>query len=228
MSEETTELSFVKRDDISETFDANLKNHFNKLSVTFSTTFNPSHITECPRRIIYRCNGVKPEFSITQREADAEKDLLLKLAIVFRSCKGIKFHNDNLLVSDCNYNIVGNLDFVIGIKETLLATKIYSVENEMFQKIQEKGAIKKDVIEVMVYMWLIELNDGLIVYENRSSLDHISFHIKPYKPIIKSVIKKCRKLVEHEMNGTIPDRPYKTKENSECCRCEYEVKCWGK
>jgi len=151
--EDNTEPSFIKRDDITEALENSLKKHFERPIGLISSTFDPSHITECPRRIIYRCNGTNHKASIlSKREAVAEKWVKSEWRELFRTCNSVKMHNDDMSVSDCNCNLVGNLDFVLGVKNTLLATKIYSIDSDTFQKIQKKGAIRKDVIEVMVYM----------------------------------------------------------------------------
>ena len=227
MSEEKLEPSFVKKDSVSASVECRLREHFFSATAIISSTYDPKHITECPRRMLYRCKGTNYNTGgINKREQEANRNRIWEWITLFRACKGIRVHDTELSVSDCKYNLVGKLDFVIGIKDTLLATVVHSVDNDSFLKIQEKGAIRKDVIELMVYMWLTELSDGLIIYENRNNFEYTTFHIKPYKPIINSVIKKCKMLDKHEVEATMPDRPYKTKDESECIQCEYWKECW--
>jgi hypothetical protein len=188
-----------------------------------TSTFDPKHLTECPRRIIYRTtlNNVGQTYG----DNYIENEFKFRVSRIIRQ-SGIKVLSDNLSLSDCNYNIVGNLDYVIQLECGSTATKFYSVDDETFQNVLKKGAIRKDVVEVMVYMWLVELNSGLMVYENKNNNQITSFHIKPYKPIIKSVINKCKILLEHEFKGTKPDRPYNKRTSNECKQCEFVTECW--
>jgi len=214
---------FVKRDKVTDSFEEQVNKFLNSPSnkSEYSSTFNPKNITECPRRIIYRSTAVKPNKPKTNRdEIDLSRFMLVGTSM--------KILNSGLFVSDCNYNLVGKLDYVIQICEESVATKIYVVDDETFRSILKKGAIRKNVVEVMVYMWLVELNNGLMVYVNKNTNKITSFHIKPYKPIIKSVITKCKNLLEHEFKGTVPDKPYKTRMSNECRQCEFEIECWEK
>jgi hypothetical protein len=56
---------------------------------------------------------------------------------------------------------------------------------------RENGAFKKDVIEIMVYMWLTETKGGILLYENKDSNEYSIFYVDFYIPIINSIKKKC-------------------------------------
>lgn len=218
--------SFVRKDDFTELFESRVKEHLRSSNLnSVVSTFDPSHLTECPRRIIYRTTSVvKTKTDLTSNTLD-ELDSHYFFNSIIRS-SGTKIISENISASDCNYNIVGKLDYVLNLNGETFATKFYVVGDDDFRNVLKKGAVRKDVIEIMVYMWMVELNNGLIFYWNRSDNQITSFHIKPFKPIIKSVVDKCKFLLEYELKGTMPDRTYKTRSSNECKQCEFESVCW--
>ena len=225
MSEDKA-IKFVRTDEISSLFDSLIRQEDRENCHNFYVSvFDPSHLTECPRRIIYRAQGCNPEsFSYlnTMGELFARKKWLEYLG----KCKSIKVVDKNIVAADCHYNISGNVDAVLNIGDCNYVAKIQPVNNSDFKQIEEKGAIKKHVVELIVYMWLTELRDGLLLYENQNTYKYTVFHVKPYAPVIKSVIKKCSGLMESKIQGVIPVRPYKTKDANECKVCEFSKKCW--
>lgn len=232
MNEHSIEPSFVKKDQFSNEFDVKVKKYLSTPVFEVRSTISPEHITECSRRIFYRCTGTKPEKVINTNSSMIKRKVSRSGSLFSAGIKVVKARSsdseENIVVSDYNYNIVGELDCVITINEKLLATKIYSVDKETFEDIKTRGASRKNVIAIMVYMWMIELNDGLLVYENSDDYTCESFHITPHKPIIKSVVQKCKKISDSIMGGTIPDRSYDEKTSIECGSCEFLLKCWGK
>lgn len=190
----------------------------------FSSSFHPSSITECPRRLIYK----------TQIHSDNKNEFLNDMDIVFSRKKWIDFFQktkvaqvlrDEFIAADCHYNISGTVDAVLKINGNIYVTKIYSICNSDFIKMRENGAFKKDVIEVITYMWLTETKGGILLYENRDNNEYSIFHVDFYVPIINSIKKKCLDLIEHKINGKVPERPYDSNESNECIICEFKEKC---
>jgi hypothetical protein len=132
----------------------------------------------------------------------------------------------NVTVADCHYNVSGNIDIILNIGGKIFITKIQPVNHDDFAQVKEKGAFKKHVIEMIVYMWLSETNDGLLLYDNQNTNCYRIFHIKGYSPVIKSVMKKCLELLEYKIQGRIPNRPYKSTGVEECNLCEFKKECW--
>ena len=220
-------FKFIKIDEVSSLLGSIIKEenkeYFHKYPVS---VFDPSRVTECPRRIIYRANGCVPENSASCPLIRHELFTKKKWLEYFEKCKSIKIVDKNVVAADCHYNISGTVDAILNIKDCIYVIKIQPVNQEDFVQIHKKGAFKKHVVELIIYIWLTELRDGLLLYENKNDNDYIIFHVKQYEPIIKSVIKKCLELMENKICGIIPLRPYKTKESNECIACEFLRKCW--
>ena len=218
---------FVKTDEVTSLFDSLIqKENDSKLSIFPSCVFHPSHLTECHRRIIYRANGCKHNLNSYLVTID-DNFTIKKWVEYFSKCKSIKMVGSNVVVADGHYNISGNVDTILNINDCNYVIKIQPVCEDNFEQINTKGAIKKHVVELIVYMWLTELKDGILLYENKNTNKYVVFHIKPYDPIIKAVLKKCLALMENKIQGILPERPYKVVDANECKLCEFSKQCWG-
>lgn len=218
---------FVKIDDTSSMFDSLIqKNNQQRLYGYPSSVFDPSHITECPRRIIYRASGCISENTSSYLSSYDFLFSKKKWIEYLSQCKNIKVIDKNVVAADCHYNVSGNADVIINMGGVVYVVKIQPVNANDFVQIKKKGAYKKHVVELITYIWLTELYDGLLLYENKNNNEYITFHVKQYEPIIKSIMKKCLGLMENKIMGVIPPRPYKCKDSSECILCEFRKQCW--
>jgi len=221
-------LKFSSRDKLTELVESSIKEE--NINRVISTGFKPSEATQCPRRLVYRVFGNSPDQNsgVSYLERTNDNFLKAKWVEILGRCRKIKVLKESITVADGNFNITDIIDFVVNIDGFINAVKIYGVDNKDFSKIQKDGAFKKHVIELMIQIWLLEVKDGLLVYENKNDQSYTMFHIKPYQPIISSVKKKYLGLMEHKMRGTLPEKPYKTKTSKECARCDFIKTCWRK
>ena len=217
---------FVKKDDISNEFDSIVTDEIFRRSNTMSpTSFSPANLIECPRKLFYQLMEAKPNKKIDYLSQSNDIFVKKKWIEYFKKFQGIKLIEENLVTADCNFNISGTLDAVIQINDTILATQIFVVKASEFLEIERDGVFRKHVIELLIYMWLTEISNGLLIYENRDTHKSLSFHVEPYQPIITSVQKKCLLLTESKLKNQPPDRPYK-KVSEECNKCECYKICW--
>lgn len=216
------EIIYSKKDEVTEILDNEIKNEIKRRKMAFSSgIFIPSRLTECGRRILYRSCGENvdenrfiEDFLLNQNE----KYLKNKWIDFFESSIKIKMIEKNLVVADCNYNITGTIDCII---------KKGNTEFVVLIKKQDGEPRRKDIIELMSYLWLIEKPHGLLIYDSNNSDKFSLYHVKIFVPIITAISKKCRELIDNKIKGEVPDRPYKSKESPECLECEYNVKCWS-
>ncbi len=78
----------------------------------------------------------------------------------------------------------------------------------------------------MINMWLSEIQNAILLYENKDTGDFSAYHVIPYVQIIEACKRKCLKMVGLKMKGELPERPYKNNEEKECQICEFQKKCW--
>jgi len=220
-------LKFSKIDNKSELLDTLIKEEdARRASAPINSTFDPLTLTECPRRLLYRIVGVSHSDLMSYLDRQHLLAIKDKWLHIFEDCRKVQLMQEKVSVADAKYNITGQIDVIISFGSDIYATQIKSVCSDDFIKIKQKGAPKKDVVELVVYLWLLEEKDGLIIYNNNNNGDYIIFHIEPYQPIIKSIRSKCHELMRHKMEGSLPERPYKDSSSSECGLCEFVKMCW--
>lgn len=186
--------------------------------------FNSAYLTECDRRILYRSRGEKTEDKLPIGIDDGES-LKNKWSNFFEKSIKINMIRKAFLVADCNYNIAGDIDNVVKIGDVFFVVMIKDLPSKDFNRAENK-AFRKDVVETMINMWLSEIQNGILIYEDRNTGIFSVYHIVPYVQIIEACKKKCLKMVAFKMKGGLPERPYKNNDEKECAMCEFKKVCW--
>jgi len=218
-------LDFVKQDELTNQLRSLLINENEKRSsVYINGSFNPADLTECPRRLFYKSTEL--HHGETYFLQSTQSSVREKWISYFDKCGRIRVAKKHIIATDCNYNISGYADAVIEIGEYLVVIGIKGVDASTYETIKKHTARKKDVIELMIYSWLLEIQDGMLIYENLNNQEYIIFHVIPYRPIIESIKKKCLDLFRMKSKLVKPERPYKTKTSKECKKCQFNIKCW--
>lgn len=217
---------FVCKDSVSEFLEGKIRESKIPFISVADSSFHPSRITQCPRRIIYRSRGEKGVLKESRFILAKQDHLKFKwISLLDNLDNSIRVLHKNVDASDCNYNLHDKVDAIININGDIFAIKAIYVRKEEFNEILSRGALKKHVVEMIVDIWLLEVDGGCLIYESDDNIN--VFHIKPYRPIIESVVKKCEMLCDYKIKGLIPNRPYKSV-SKECSVCEYEALCWDK
>lgn len=218
-------LDFVRQDGLADQLRSILSKENEKRSESvLDGSFDPACLTECPRRLFYKSTSLNcKEQYFTECSQSSIRN---KWISYFEKCSRIRIAKSNVIASDCDYNISGYADAVIEMGDYLTVVKIKGVTESIYEKIKIKSARKKDVIETMVYSWLLEIPHGILIYENLNNQDYTIFHIIPYKPIIESIKNKCLKLFHMKHTMVIPEKPYASKMSKECRVCLFNNKCW--
>jgi CRISPR/Cas system-associated exonuclease Cas4 (RecB family) len=220
-------IKFVNKDTLSERFDTLIDVGIRHRKIDApDSVFSSSHITECPRRLIYRSQGANKDFELMPyMRAQAELSVKNRWYDYLEKSKGIRLIEKQYKAFDCTYNLRGDIDFVISAFDKNMIVQVHSVKN--YSQILKEGASKKHVIEAMINAWLMEVKEGMVIYENSDTLDTISFHVTLYKPIIESTKKICLNLFRAKMEGKTPNRPYADQSGKECLSCEFKTVCQG-
>lgn len=225
MSEDSKKISnFVVRDKLILDLESSLEKELNEITYIINSSFSPSDLVQCPRRLFFKLNNKYK--SISNEKLRNNEITTSKWISNLKKCKKCRILKENACLSDCNYQLVGNADAIIELLNRLIVVKIKVVTHNDFTKIIKKNARRKDVVETMIYMWMAEVKDGLLIYDNESNNEYRIFHVLYYNPIINSVKNKCLKILKHKQEGLIPCRPYQDPNNIECENCEFTNNCW--
>jgi len=217
---------FVQQNNKSEQIIKDLKEDCIKRSKdNHASVISPSHITECLRRMYYRLNWQETSNYAEYTDLVHHQCAVEKWATYFSKCNKIILVDKDILVAHSNYNLSGTVDHYIESKGYKYAVKIKQVPSADFKIIKKGGPKRKHVIETIVYLWLSEFEDGLLVYEDNDTQEYDIYHIISYEPIIKTVKSKCRRLINHKMRGVAPPRITGDNAERECSICEYSYVC---
>lgn len=216
---------FINRDNVVTIFEKSL-GLIKEKKKTITSSFLPASITECPRRLCYKITYYYMDNS--PYDTIAADHIAKKWVKYLEKCKGIRVINSHVIVSDEHFQVAGIIDSIIDIDDEIMVFKVKEINDDSFKTIQSSGALRRDVVEIMVYMWLAEMKSGLLVYENKNNNDVISFRIDYYQSIIQAVKKLCEVVINHKKQGVLPNRPYDSSNGEECNICEFKQQCWEK
>ena len=218
--------SFVKQDGISISLSKDLHADNEKRSnANKRTVFNPSQITQCPRRMFYRTRGIEHKCDNSFLEEISLKSLADKWIYRFKKCNSIKLIDEHILVAHAQYNLNGTVDAYVEFINEMYMVKVKPAN---INEIKDKGAKRKDVVEVVTYLWMAELQDALLIYDDMAGRGYEIFHVEPYAPIINTVKNKCSNLIQSQLSGVEPPRlkgVTVSSEVEECYNCEHSYTC---
>ena len=218
LKQDTKLLAFVEK---------SIKNEIKRRNFRFDhEVFNIKHLTECPRRIMYRVNATPQndyEFLTYNHEHYTKK----KWVDFFERCQSVKVLDRNVLAADCNYNVVGWADVILEIRGSATVLQIESLESDQYKKVKTTGGLRQQIVEMMMIMWLTEVANGVILCENKTTNEYFLSHVVPYKPILESARNKCLELMEQKLLQQLPKRAYEDNQSIECKSCEYKETCWN-
>jgi hypothetical protein len=192
--------------------------------------FNSENIAECPRKIVYKSFGLLMNQSLSLDRIKNDSSIALKkkwIDLLSKSSK-INFIEKNITVSDCNYNLSGEVDAVIEINDYKSLVLIKELESDDYILAQLGGGAKSHVIELMADIWMAELENGILICENKNTNEYFVSHIIIHQPIIETIKKKYYDLNFKKTLNQLPSRPYKNMGAKECILCKYRLTCWEK
>jgi len=194
----------------------------------YQKTFHPDELTECGKKLILHTKEAKSLKNCTVAEEVSQDYTKRKWIDLLSKTTDIKILEKFVEVADSNYNIFGNIDCVIEIDGNPIVILIKSLNSHDFSYLLSHGVSRKDLVRVIIDMWLIEIPDAIIIYENRDSLESKIYHVVPYNAIINAIREKTKKLWDCIVKEEIVGRPYQTEFSEECQACNYLKTCWQK
>jgi hypothetical protein len=217
---------FAKKDEVSSFIEDNIKYSIKTIEKTFpiEKCIDSADLTRCPRYIFYKASrGVS-----NQLEKLFKGYIIEKWKNIFQINKRFDVLSDKYSCSDIKYNLVGSLDLIIrdtNNPRKPFAIKVHHVEQEEFKTIKEGKVPRKDIIELMANMWMAEIANGILIYENKNFFEFEIYHISPDTILINSIKTVCKDINKYNITREFPARPYETI-STECEKCVFKASCW--
>jgi len=213
---------FVLCDKFSKTLQSDVEKIFEKgYNDINSEVVDSVDITKCDRRVYYKLIGVNTFCDKKRRSHHSH--IVNKWEGFLLQAKTFELLDKNLIVADQNHNITSRIDIVGKFDDIPVALMIREVDKDTFQNNSVK---RSHVVELMTQMWLVEVNDGFLVYEDIEDKKINMFHILPNVSVLNAVKQKLLALGKCKMAGTLPERKYETSDSKECQECCFAEKCW--
>ena len=85
----------------------------------------------------------------------------------------------------------------------------------------------KHRIQLNTYMWLLNVDKGLLIHENKNSQLLLCEPVERDEALITQIKADAKDLWSHVERGEIPDRPHKSRKEFPCPWCDYASQCWN-
>lgn len=216
---------FINRDALTEKIEFAIKSEEKRRNISKNNElFLTNQLTNCTRKTLYRVYG--EEYDIDMAEELHQQSVKHKWLDFIEQSRIAKLIDKNIEAADTKYNLASRVDGVFRIGELTFTVLIKSVHNEEFQRIKERSAPRRDIVQLMMDMWLTEVKDGLLLYDNRETNDILTYHVLPYQPIINAACGRCLEMRDHKLMGKLTKRPYDSSDSEECLACKFKATCW--
>lgn len=218
---------FYAMDDLSVSVKSELKWNIKKRQDYGNNSIvRPENINQCSRRISYRINGFKfDESAVLNNENLDKKDIWISRIGLLDN---VKVKGINIEAGDISHGISGIADMVIRFENKLMDSVVLIYPSNNLGNILNGEPPRKDVMTMLMYMWLLEIKNGLILYYSIDNEDFELIHVIPYNPLINSMRDKLMDIQKKKMMGVLPERAHKEKTAIECTGCEFFNTCWKK
>jgi hypothetical protein len=137
--------------------------------------------------------------------------------------------------SDPRYNFAGHVDAIVDVSDTPFETKtsadievvdFKSIKGQYFDELQE--AKPEHAVQIGIYMWLLDLDASVIVYENKDSQAVKEFFVARDDKKIEEIKCQAEWLLDVLRHKRLPPRPSGYGMSKYPCRfCEFLGRCYA-
>ena len=139
------------------------------------------------------------------------------------------------LASGKKYNFEGHCDGVVDVRNTefaqnrpdidIFVVDFKSAKDETFCELTEPK--REHVVQVNIYMWMLDLNAAVVLYENKDNQTLKEFFVPRDEKLIENIKEKAVELQEILAANKLPPKPPDfSRSKFPCCRCEFVRFCW--
>ncbi len=144
-------------------------------------------------------------------------------------------YEETVVTSPPEYNLRGSVDIILDLRNTKFEVEgglntfivdMKSMKNDYFKDLEEaKG---EHIIQVHIYMWLLDLQGAVVLYENKDNQAIKEIFVPKNLELIEQIKKQAYWLNNHVLpNNQLPQRPTGyTKSCDQCHWCEFSKICY--
>jgi len=128
------------------------------------------------------------------------------------------------VTSDPEFNFYGNVDAVIKLEDEHYVLDYKSMNSFSFKRFKEP--YQKHIVQVNIYLWLLGLKKGFLLYENKDNQEVRLATVERNDKLISQIQTRAKELNALLKSKKLPQRKYDAKSASECKNCLYRDLCW--
>lgn len=185
----------------------------------------------CPRYWYLAFEGGTFEDEVTAKQVANMENGSKSHDRIQEALKKSGIHKDNieLKISSENPPIFGYVDALLNIKDSDVLLEIKTVDDIGFERIQQANKPRAyHVLQALIYMKILNVSMGAILYENKNTHEMALFPLtvkKEYKEYVNYMFDWMNEIYEAWENKRMPKRPFRTK-TKVCQKCPLVNLCY--
>ena len=141
------------------------------------------------------------------------------------------FEYEEIQVENKEYHFKGHTDGIIEINKgedgDRYVVDFKTINSKRFEFLSKPANVY--VAQIRIYMWLLDINQGIIFYEEKDGHELKEFKILQDQDFIKDIKKTAKHLWDILQKKKLPAIPKFYKEDKmPCLYCDFKKKCWNK
>jgi len=140
-------------------------------------------------------------------------------------CQNTGFEYIEKQVENTEYMMRGHVDAILKIAGDMVVADYKSMHSNQFTRLSEP--LDKHIIQIEIYLWLLGLNSGILLYENKDNQKIKMFEVVYNQTLIDKILRRASSLIEIIKSKKLPKRPFE-RDSSQCKACEFVTTCWKK
>lgn len=142
-------------------------------------------------------------------------------------CGAYNWEYVEIYAYDKEFKMGGHPDGILDVKPQRALLELKTINDGGFTALSFKGPAEYYIWQMNLYMYLLGLKVGHLVYINKSTSEFKEFVIKFDEGIIKKIKEKAKSVIDGINGGAIPERSVcKAKSDSRARHCPVKSQCF--
>lgn len=131
---------------------------------------------------------------------------LIKKPDFCKDCDGKDFSYHEVTLLNKEHGIGGHPDGIVEIDGERVLLEFKTCNDAVYTSLSFKGPSKGYIMQMNIYMWLLGLTKGFIVYINKNNSEMREFVINKDEVLIYEVLKMAKSIKDGINDNVLPDR----------------------
>jgi len=139
-------------------------------------------------------------------------------------CGCSKLHYNEVNVVDKEHCFSGHVDCIFKMSKQFHVVDFKTMNSRMFGQL--KGPLEKHVIQITIYLWILDIQTGFLLYENKDTQKIKIYEVEKNSELVNKIKSRAKSLKRILEKKKLPKRPFE-KSSKQCKRCPFKKVCWS-